>query len=143
MPWRHVENWPSQLTAIHAAHLHNNRVMMWGYGRASSNLECPAWVLNLLTMAFVRVDCTVNNVFCAGHAMLTDGRVLVTGGTDMRQRNNGEGFGTRFATLLVPDDSPAGAHREAAQPMGSVDPDDARWYPTNTHLPDGRQLVLS
>jgi hypothetical protein len=27
--------------------------------------------------------------------------------------------------------------------MGSADPDDARWYPTNTHLPDGRQLVVT
>jgi uncharacterized protein YqgC (DUF456 family) len=63
MPWRHVENWPAGLTAIHAVHLRNNRVMMWGFGVAGSNTACPAWVLNLLTLAFVRVDCTVNNFF--------------------------------------------------------------------------------
>ncbi|GIV02628.1 MAG: hypothetical protein KatS3mg015_1458 [Fimbriimonadales bacterium] len=143
MPWRHVAGWPSQLTAIHAVHLHNNRVMMWGYGDSNSDRDCKAWILNLVTGEFFQVDCSVNNIFCAGHAMLADGRVLIAGGTDSRQGENGEGFGTRYATLLVPDASLPGAHWEEGQPMGSTYPDDARWYPTNTSLPDGRQLVVS
>jgi hypothetical protein len=63
MPWEHINLWASDLTAIHAAHLPNNRVAMWGFGVVGSATECPAWVLNLLTLAFVRVDCTVNNLF--------------------------------------------------------------------------------
>jgi|GEM_PF-2835334 len=142
MPWEHVNLWPSDLTAIHAVHLPNNRVAMWGFGESGSDIDCEAWILNLLNWQFAQVSCTVNNIFCAGHSMLSDGRALIAGGTDLRT-DRGEGWGTRYATLLVPDGSSAGAHWEAAQEMGSVDPDDARWYPTNTHLPDGRQLVLS
>ncbi|MEW5884804.1 MAG: hypothetical protein AB1725_11340 [Armatimonadota bacterium] len=143
MSWRHVLNWPAQLTAIHAVLLRNNRLVMWGFGEPNSNLVCKAWVVNLDTWEFFQINCTVNNIFCAGHSMLADERVLVAGGTDSTQGENGEGFGTLFATLLVPDGTPAGAHWEAAQPMGTVEPDDARWYPTNTTLPDDRPLVLS
>jgi hypothetical protein len=30
MAWEHVNRWPSDLTAIHAAHLRNNRIGMLG-----------------------------------------------------------------------------------------------------------------
>jgi hypothetical protein len=77
MPWEHVNLWPSDLTAIHAVHLPNNRVAMWGFGESGSDIDCEAWILNLLNWQFAQVNCTVNNIFCAGHAMRTDGRVLV------------------------------------------------------------------
>lgn len=138
MPWQHVENWPLQLTAIHAVHLHNKRVAMWGFGDAGSDRVCKAWLFNLLDWQFAQVNCTVNNVFCAGHAMMTDGRVLVAGGTD-DSPGRGEGWGTRYATLLVPDASIAGAHWEEAQEMGSADPDDARWYPAGCRRRDSEK----
>jgi hypothetical protein len=143
MPWRHVSDWPEGLTAIHAIHLHNGRVAMWGYGEQNSDRHCRAWVLNLLSGQFFQVDCTVNNIFCAGHAMLADGRVLVAGGTDARQENGGNGFGTRYATLLVPDGTQAGANWEEVTAMGSQLPDDARWYPTVTPVPSSSLLAMS
>jgi hypothetical protein len=143
MPWQHVTNWPSQLTAIHAAHLFNNRIIMWGYGNANSDRVCKAWVLDIVSGQFFQVDCTVNNIFCAGHAMLADGSVLVAGGTDGQRPDDGIGWGTRFATLLVPDATPAGANWEERQPMGPTVPEYGRWYPTVTLLADGRLLVVT
>ncbi|MER3413412.1 MAG: hypothetical protein C4341_04075 [Armatimonadota bacterium] len=116
---------------------------MWGLGERGRDRFCKAWILDLLSWQFTQVNCTVNNVFCAGHAMMTDGRVLVAGGTDAQQRDDGEGWGTRYATVLVPDATPAGAHWEEVRSMGPTVPEYGRWYPTVTLLADERVLVVT
>ena len=72
-----------------------------------------------------------HDLFCAGHSLLPDGRVLITGGT--RWHAHGE-QGTRQNAMFDPASSTwpgvPGLH-------------DARWYPSNVTLPDGRVLIFS
>jgi hypothetical protein len=67
-------------------------------------------------------------VFCAGHAFLPDGRLLVAGG------HASDFHGIPDANLF----DPLSGAWTAAPPMAR-----GRWYPTATTLADGRLLVLA
>jgi hypothetical protein len=66
-------------------------------------------------------------LFCAGHILTADGRLLTIGG------HNGSGVGTLDATLF-----------DVATRQWTSLPDlnRARWYPSLVQLPDGRALAL-
>ena len=82
-----------------------------------------------LTGSFVTVPINDNsNIFCAGHAPLPDGRVLVVGGHI-----------TSFVGLSVSRIFDPATNQWAAPP----DMNFVRWYPSVTALPDGRMLVTS
>jgi hypothetical protein len=70
-------------------------------------------------------------VFCSGHSLLADGRLLASGGnSDPHVGANG-----------IPDNTifdPVTQSWSRAAPMRF-----ARWYPTNTTLPNGDVLILS
>jgi hypothetical protein len=72
-----------------------------------------------------------DNLFCAGHAYLADGRLLLVGGSGRGQT------GLRYATVF----------REDASPEWTPIPDDLHgglaWYPTVTRMADGSMLVVS
>jgi hypothetical protein len=67
-------------------------------------------------------------VFCAGHTFLADGRLLVSGGhlDDLRGLRDVNIFGSGTHSWV------------SVQPMHF-----ARWYPTNTALPNGEILALA
>src|SRR5262249_18225040 len=67
-----------------------------------------------------------DNIFCAGHSALGDGRILVAGG------HAGGHTGLAVANIF----DPATLSWTAAATMAYP-----RWYPTVTTLPDGRALV--
>jgi hypothetical protein len=68
------------------------------------------------------------DLFCSGHALLADGRVLVVGGFGHSQ------IGAAQAAIFNPD-----TNAWASVPNMSY----ARWYPTATSLADGRILVMA
>ena len=67
------------------------------------------------------------NLFCAGHAFLPDGRLLVVGG------HESDGGGIDQACLYDPVEDTW----TPTAPMNN-----GRWYPTAVTLPDGRVLVM-
>src|SRR5438874_5783022 len=117
--WSSVMTWPYE--AIHAHLLSTGKVMFWDRGD-HSQLWDPA--SNTVTAATP----SGANIFCSGHAFLTNGQIFVTGG---RITNF---VGLRSAYLYRPADD-----------VWTQLPDmnDARWYPTSTTLPNGDMLVIS
>jgi hypothetical protein len=85
-----------------------------------------------------------HNPFCAGHAFLGDGRLLVAGGD---KKDSEEGAfagvpeGTRYGLdglrVFTPDKSGPGRWESIGRISGG------RWYPTCTLLPDGRVFIIS
>ena len=105
----------------------------------SSRASCVLW--NPKTNAVTNVPLG-RNLFCAGHAFLPDGRLLVAAGQFPAPLLDG-----------VPLDSPA-AGRGVAYDLNVFDPvsrswtrlpdmAEGRWYPTAVTLDDGRVLVMS
>ena len=78
------------------------------------------------------------NLWCAGQALLADGRVLFVGGNLEYPENGGNGAGNGFKGakwVMTFDPWTETWTRYADMPHG-------RWYPTLTELPDGRVLIV-
>ncbi len=134
-----TEPTPSPVRAIHAALLRDGRVLLVaGSGNdpatfAAGTFRSAVW--DPTTGTFTDVT-TPYDMFCAGHAALPDGRLLVAGGT-----------------LAYPDaatDSNYAGSREAYtfDPATTTytkvpDLDEGHWYPTLVSLGDGRVLTVA
>ncbi|MGE5276820.1 MAG: galactose oxidase-like domain-containing protein [Acidobacteriota bacterium] len=88
------------------------------------------------------------DLFCCGHALLPDGRLLAAGGTKgwggVSHPNHGTNFeGLRLAAVFEPDATPG---QNPWTPVARLCPERGQtrgggaWYPTLTTLPDGRVL---
>lgn len=112
--------------AIHAALLPNGKVLT--FGRMSNNpvLWAPGGPGSAGTFEAISHP---GDLFCSGHTLLADGRLLVTGG-----HSGTDNFGTRTAYIY-----------DAALNSWSRGPDmqNGRWYPTNTTLATGEVLTIS
>ena len=122
--WSGPYSWP--IVAIHTVLLRTGVVLAWDDHTATPPLP-QIWdpTTNTLTSAPAY---TTANLFCSGHAALPDGRLLVTGG------HIGDDVGVPDATAFDPVTRLWAAVATMAY---------ARWYPTTTALPDGRELTLS
>ncbi|MBX9767735.1 MAG: hypothetical protein K2X47_10725, partial [Bdellovibrionales bacterium] len=95
-------------------------------------------------------------LYCAGHAPFPDGRILFTGGAryDFLENLGGkeEEYGLNYARvfdpktkefLMVKPTSPAGPHPTPQQKATNWKwyEQGMMWYPTNTRLPGGVQLI--
>jgi chitodextrinase len=120
--WLGTINWP--LSAVHAHLLPDGRVLV---SDAQSFAGTDAKVWDPATDRFVNAT-ALDNIFCAGHAALPDGRLLVVGGHVTAH------VGIADANIFNPQTN----SWSAAATMQF-----ARWYPTLTPLPDGRMLVQS
>ena len=106
--------------AVNLIFLKNNKLLFYEDG---SSVTLWDYINNTFTSLPINVD-----LFCSGHAVLADGRVLVVGGYG--QSSNPIGIAN--AEIFDPSNNtwtmvPSQAYR--------------RWYPTATTLSDGRVLV--
>jgi len=118
--WVPPAAWP--LVAIHVALLPTGDVLAWD----GANQQGAAFVWRPSTNTFTSKN-PPDNIFCAGHCMLSDGRVLVVGG------HIANFVGLPDANIFNPATS--GWTQVMSMAFG-------RWYPTAVPLPDRRVLVV-
>jgi Domain of unknown function (DUF1929)/Bacterial Ig domain/Concanavalin A-like lectin/glucanases superfamily len=119
--WSSVSNWP--LVSVHAILLPTGDVL--AFDGAAQNGAAYLW--NPTSNTFTSRN-AADNIFCAGHCLLPDGRVLVVGG------HIANFVGIPDANLFNP--STANWTQIPSMSFG-------RWYPTAITLPDGRVLVVA
>ena len=119
--WSPPVTWP--IVAVHMALLPTGNVIGFDAWTDAPNSQT---IWNPATGAFVPVP-DATNLFCSGHVLLPDGRLLVVGG------NVQADVGIKNATLF---DSANNTWSKAA--AMSV----ARWYPTATVLGNGKVFVF-
>jgi hypothetical protein len=130
---------PSPVRAVHVAVLQTGKVLLVaGSGNNidafnAGHFETSIW--DPATNTFTSVA-TPWDAFCAGHAQLADGRLLVAGGTNGYQSilTNNSYSGTFRAYTFNPDTN---SYARVANMTT------ARWYPTQMTLGDGSVLTLA
>lgn len=122
--WEGPFDWPA--VAVHTALLPSGEVLV--LDRPIEDGDIASWLWNPVTGSFLPAPNNLSNVFCAGHAALADGRLLLVGG------HSDDFFGIPDATLF---DSRTQTWSRAGEM------EFPRWYPTATTLPDGRILAVS
>jgi galactose oxidase len=116
--WSQVMDWP--VVAIHSHLLPDGRVLTWGHS-GDPTVWDPA------SGAFKATPNPID-IFCGGHSLLSDGRLLVTGG------NISNDHGLPDANIF--DFRTDGWTQGPQMARG-------RWYPTNTALPNGEMVIIS
>jgi len=127
--WGAVVNW--DIVPLHMSLMPNGNIVAWGKTETNSAVD---------TMGMPRVWNPANGppstalmlttdsmLFCAGHTVMPDGRLMVAGGHLKDDR------GTAMTHFFTPEGSV-----QMGPPMHH-----ARWYPTVTTLPDGRLLTMA
>ena len=118
--WASPIAWPN--VAIHAHLLPTGKVMTYGRMNDTPTLWDPA------TGSFTTLT-EPADLFCSGHSLLPDGRLLVTGG-----HSGTDHIGTRTTFLFDPLSNTWSRSQDMA---------DGRWYPTNTTLATGEVLTVA
>ena len=116
--WTAPFDWP--VVAVHLHLLPSGQVLSWGRFGQPQIWDPPTGEFTAAVSASM--------LFCSGHAFLSDGRLLVTGG------HISEDHGLPDANVF----DPATRAWTAVAPMSR-----GRWYPTSTTLPDGQVLTLA
>lgn len=140
-----IPAYSSGAVGMHAALLDTNQVLFFAYLEPTDEavIENPVpgdfgessvlnlWDHALHTPAYHGIGGTTQmpNIFCSGHALMADGRLLVAGGDREDQ--------TRIRSVHVVTPDGAGG---SWQYVGQLD--SGRWYPSAVTLPDGRVLVV-
>ncbi len=115
---------------IHAVLVPTGEVLLYGHREDDRGSE--AHLINPITGDNVDVSLAYRrNVFCSGHSLMPDGRVLVTGG---QRYDDPRDSGVRNTTVFDP------FTRTWTEVARMFRP---RWYPSNVQMPDGTTLVLS
>ena len=121
-----VGSWSAPVTtptvAVNLVLLKNGSVLFYQDGATPT-------VWNYMTNVFTNTS-TSANLFCSGHALLSDGRILVVGGYG----GSGSTIGIANAEIFDPSNNTWSAVPNMAF---------RRWYPTATTLSDGRILVTA
>ena len=117
---------PLPAVAIHSALLPSGRILFWQGDFATGGQQ---YVLDPQTGIVTQVPDAAADLFCAGQAVLADGRVLVVGGT---ATNGGLG---------VPNLTAFNWHSESWEALAPMH--FPRWYATGTTLSDGKVLATS
>ena len=159
----------AEILAVHAALLRTNKILYFGGDQHTAELnengdidhtrlfDCDSHAITKINGLPSSAD-----LFCAGHAQMTDGKILVAGGTHKWPSNIGDdphGHGTlahfvgsRESWIFDPSNN--GWHKtESLVTQRSNDPGldpnldiertGGKWYPTLVTLPDGKILAVS
>ncbi len=149
------------ILAVHAALLRTGKIVYFGGDQHTSSLntsgdvdhtrlfDCGAETVSTVTGLPGNVD-----LFCSGHALLADGRVLAGGGTRKWGGGgihpSGHFIGIRDSYIFDPADEKwhetgkMVTERAAEVPSDKdIEKTGGRWYPTLLTLPDGRVLAMS
>jgi hypothetical protein len=121
--WSAVFSMP--LVAVHAALMHTGQVLLFDAWEIPGTPSARLW--NPSTNVYTAVPNGFAELFCAGHILTNDGRLLTTGG------HNGGGVGTTDATVFDPTTL-------QWTPLANLNY--ARWYPSVTQLADGRTFTI-
>ncbi len=122
--WGPLQAWPE--VSIHAALTNTGKVLTFQGDFSQGGQQ---YLLDPTTGATTQVPNAAADLFCAGQAVLADGRILVVGGT-----STSGGLGITTVTAF----DPVTERWQTLAPMHHP-----RWYPTATTLADGRVLVTS
>jgi galactose oxidase-like protein/List-Bact-rpt repeat protein/Kelch motif protein len=117
---------PAFTTPVVDVHMHllpTGKVLFWG-DKGDAQLWDPANP----GAGFIPVSKGSYRMYCSGHTILPNGRVLVVGGTSPNTR------GLRVAKIFDPASRTWSATSSMAQ---------GRYYPTTTVLPNGQVLAIS
>jgi hypothetical protein len=128
-----VGSWATPFTvpivAIHATLLHDGTVLL--FERTGTNTGTRAYILDPVTGTTTSVNFNrAREIFCAGHNVMPNGDVFVTGG---HPPHGQQGVG-------VPETEIYRAATRTWEPGPNMG--EARWYPTNIELADGRSLIF-
>jgi hypothetical protein len=127
--WGPKLDWPN--VGIHLHVLPSGKVMFWSRREQGETLDphnCTPRLWDPKTSAFSKLPQPGFNLFCSGHTLLADGRLLAVGG------HIADGQGERHAAIYDPDKNT----------WARVDDmNRGRWYPTAVTLPDASVLVSS
>jgi hypothetical protein len=116
----------SGVFVVHAALLPTGKVLMFsGTSEIGLPLESRVWDPETDTMTSQSFG---EDLFCAGHAQMPDGKILVNGGSST------PGRGIKSTYIF----DPVGETWSKVADMKY-----ARWYPTTLTLPDGRIITFS
>ena len=125
--------------AIHAAVLHTGKVLYFDNAAESGGVAAHAYLFDPVSQTTRQVDppeapgpdgvLRSINIWCGGNSFLSDGRLLVTGGS------YNAGF-DGYNTVLTFDPVSETWTRHGDMRAG-------RWYPSQKILPDGRTIVMS
>lgn len=131
--WRGPYNIPA--FAVHTALVYNRttrkaKVLMFS-GGAEQQLPRESWLWNPETNELTSQTFHPDDLFCAHHSFLADGRLLVIGGA-IYEAPHGRGIKATYTFDPV-----------AEGWIKVKDMNYARWYPTAVSLPDGKVLALS
>lgn len=121
--WSSVFSMP--LVAVHAALMRSGDLLVFDAWEIPGTPSARLW--NPITNVYTPVPNGFAELFCAGHILSRDGRLLTTGG------HNGSGVGTTDATFF---------DATTAQWSALPNLNYARWYPSLIQLADGRALTL-
>ncbi|HEY3013252.1 MAG TPA: galactose oxidase-like domain-containing protein [Gemmatimonadales bacterium] len=124
--WSPLVNW--DIVPLHMSLMPNGKIIAWGKTDVADTMGLPRiWDPASGPPSSAPKIMVDTMLFCAGHALMPDGRLLVSGGHLMDDRGIAT---TRFFT---------------ADGSWSPGPNMAhgRWYPTVTVLPDGRALTMA
>jgi len=151
----------AEILAVHAALLPTGKIVYFGGDQHTQSLnaagdvdhtrlfDCEQEMLATVTGLPSNAD-----LFCSGHALLEDGRLLAAGGTRKwgggGVHPTGHFIGLRDGYLFDPSDDlwhqtgKLVTQRAAEVPTGKdIEKTGGRWYPTLLTLPDGRVLAVS
>jgi Domain of unknown function (DUF1929)/Kelch motif len=151
MEWN-VLSQNTEVLAVHAALLHTGKILYFSGDEHDETQHDTGRIdhtrlFDCNTLAIQKIGSPTTDVFCSGHAMLPDGRLLVAGGTEDWPGGGGQHDvhfpGLRECWIFNPLTN---TWRQAAsmnfQP-GHLGIGGGRWYPTLVTLADGRVLAMS
>jgi hypothetical protein len=118
---------PSEIVPINMSLLPTGDILYWDRHDHVQNWDGQPRVLNLATYAITKTAALAYDLFCSGHALLVDGRLLAVGGhvADFDGEPKASIYDPVSGTWTRVPDMNAG-----------------RWYPTAVTLPSGDVLVM-